>query len=87
MAVDLVTSVVPADALDAAIFQLADELKQFSPTAIQFGLRAYQQQKSLSSGEKQAFLYEQFRELQQTPDAQEGMAAFVEKRKPNWSGE
>lgn len=84
LAVNLVTEVVAAHDLDAAVSSLTTELKQFSPTAMQFGLRAVQQLKSLPLNEQQAFLYEQFKALQQTPDAKEGMAAFVEKRKPNW---
>ncbi|MFD2935726.1 enoyl-CoA hydratase-related protein [Spirosoma flavum] len=82
--IGLVTNVVPINELDRAITRLADELKQVSPTAIQFGLQAYQQQKSLPSNKQQAFLYEQFSQLQQTSDAKEGMAAFLEKRKPTW---
>lgn len=84
LAIGLVTSVVPTAGLDAAVLRLTDELKQFSPTAMQFGLRAAQQLKSLPSHERQAYLYEQFQQLQQTPDAKEGMAAFVEKRTPMW---
>ena len=83
-AVGLVTDVVPDQALAEAVGQLTNELKQFSPTAMQFGLRAAQQLKSLPSGEQQAFLYDQFQQLQQTADAKEGMAAFLEKRKPEW---
>ncbi|WP_420149852.1 enoyl-CoA hydratase-related protein [Spirosoma sp.] len=84
--VGLVTNVVSTEKLDDTIRQLADELKQMSPTAMQFGLRAYQQLKSLPSDEQQAFLYDQFQQLQQTPDAKEGMSAFLEKRKPTWGG-
>ena len=83
-AIGLVTSVVPAETLMQAVEQLTDELKQFSPTAMQFGLRAFQQLKSLPSNEQQAYLYDQFTQLQQSPDAREGIAAFLEKRKPNW---
>lgn len=86
LAIGLVTDVVPAQELDEAVTRLTDELTQFSPTAMQFGLRAYQQLKSLPSGEQQAYLYGQFQQLQQTPDAREGMAAFLEKRPPKWSG-
>lgn len=88
--IGLVTDVAPSDELDAAIATLTDELKQYSPTAMQFGLRAAQQVKNLPSGEHQAgrrfaFLHEQFQQIQQTPDAKEGMAAFLEKRKPRWT--
>ena len=82
----LVTNVVPMNELDTATMQLINELKQFSPTALQFGLRAYQQLKNLPSEEQQVYLYDQFQQLQQTPDAQEGMAAFLEKRSPKWLG-
>ena len=84
LAVGLVTEIVLVTDFDAAVSRLTDELKQFSPTAMQFGLRAAQQLKSLPPNEQQAYLYEQFRQLQQTPDAKEGMAAFVEKRTPVW---
>lgn len=85
-AIGLVTEVVSANELTDAVSKLTDELKQFSPTAMQAGLRTAQQLKSLPSDEQQAFLYEQFVQLQQTPDAKEGMAAFLEKRKPKWGG-
>ncbi len=80
----LVTEVVAPDQLDSAVNQLVSELKQLSPTAIQFGLRAYQQLKSLPRADWQAFLHEQFAQIQQTSDAKEGMAAFLEKREPKW---
>jgi enoyl-CoA hydratase/carnithine racemase len=86
-AVGLVTEVVSVSELDRTVYQLTDELKQFSPTAMQAGLRAYRQLKSLPSDQQQAFLYEQFQQLQQTADAKEGMAAFLEKRLPKWGGE
>ncbi|MCX6219296.1 enoyl-CoA hydratase-related protein [Spirosoma sp.] len=82
----LVTEVIPVDELDNALARLVGELTQLSPTAMQFGLRAYQQLKNLPSSEQQAYLFDQFQQLQQTPDAKEGMAAFLEKRKPNWGG-
>lgn len=86
LSVGLVTSVVPASELVNTVTQLTDELKQFSPTALKAGLQAYQQLKRLPSDEQQSFLYEQFQQLQQTPDAKEGMAAFLEKRQPRWQG-
>lgn len=80
----LITQVVPIAELTIAVSRLTDELKQFSPTAMQHGLRACQQLKNVPVDKQQAYLYEQFQQLQQTPDAKEGMAAFMEKRKPKW---
>lgn len=82
----LVTDVGTPDQLETTVNELVNELKQFSPTAMQFGLRAYQQLKSLPRADWQSFLHEQFQEIQQTPDAKEGMAAFLEKREPKWGG-
>ena len=84
LALNLVTNVVSADDLDKAVKSLTEELKQFSPTAMQFGLRAYEQLKNLPSNEQQTFLHDQFRQFQQTSDAKEGIAAFREKRLPKW---
>ncbi|GAB3923192.1 enoyl-CoA hydratase-related protein [Larkinella terrae] len=85
--VGLVTELVPIDQLDETVQKLVDELKQYSPTAMQFGLRAYQQLKSIPQHQQQAFLHDQFQQIQQTADAKEGTAAFLEKRKPTWRGE
>ncbi|OIN57241.1 enoyl-CoA hydratase-related protein [Arsenicibacter rosenii] len=86
-ALGLVTQVVDQPALDAAIATLVTELKQYSPAAMQFGLRAYQQLKSLPPDQQQAFLHQQFQLIQQTADAKEGMTAFLEKRPPVWTGQ
>lgn len=83
----LVTEVTDSVGLDAWVRSWVSELTQFSPTAMQFGLRAYQQLRSIPQEGRQAFLLEQFQAIQQTADAQEGMAAFLEKRPPVWRGE
>ncbi|RYC69055.1 MULTISPECIES: enoyl-CoA hydratase/isomerase family protein [Spirosoma] len=82
--IGLVTHSVPADGLDPTVRLLTDELRLYSPVAMQFGLRAFQTLKSLPPDQQQAFLHDQFQQLQQTHDAREGMAAFLEKRLPNW---
>ena len=86
-AIGLVTQVVTSAELGAAVVSLTSELKQVSPTALRFGLSAYQALKSLPASQQQAFLHEQFTQIQQTADAREGMAAFLEKRSPNWQNQ
>ncbi|WP_421827956.1 enoyl-CoA hydratase-related protein [Larkinella sp.] len=85
--VGLVTEVVSMAQLDETLQKVVNELKQHSPTAMQFGLRAYQQLKNIPQDQQQAFLHEQFQQIQQTADAKEGMAAFLEKRLPKWGEE
>lgn len=87
LALGLVTDVVSSNQLETAVANLVNELTYFSPTAMQFGLRAYQQLKSLPRSEWQAFLHDQFKQIQQTPDAKEGMDAFLEKRNPKWGNQ
>lgn len=87
LAVGLATQVVPVPELDEAVDTLVAELTAVSPTALRFGLRVYQQLKRIPQEQQQAFLHGQFEQIQQTDDAREGMAAFLEKRKPAWRGE
>jgi enoyl-CoA hydratase/carnithine racemase len=83
LAVGLATHVVDTE-IDQTVAALAADLTAVSPTALRFGLRAFQTLKTLPSDQQQAFLYSQFGQIQQTDDAREGMAAFLEKRSPRW---
>ena len=51
---------------------------------MQFGLKAYEKQDALAFDEALPYLQEQIAECFQGEDAKEGIAAFLEKRKPNW---
>lgn len=82
----LVSEILPKEKLPEAVKNLADELLTLSPTALQFGLRAYQHLPTVAPGARQAYLFEQFQQIQQTADAREGLAAFAEKRAPRWTG-
>lgn len=83
----LVNRVAPVDQyLDDAI-QLAAEIAARAPLAVQFGKAAVNKtfELNLSNGlnaERSAFYT-----LFATADQKEGMAAFIEKRKPNWKGQ
>ncbi len=83
----LVNRVAPADRLEAEVMALAHQVAAASPLTIRTGKQAFYRQIEL----EQASAYEEMREVMATAsltaDAQEGMAAFLEKRPPVWRGE
>jgi enoyl-CoA hydratase len=86
LAAGLVNLVVPAeDAVPEAI-ALAAEIASMPPLAVRAAKRAVRgaAEKPLSAGladEREAFF-----DLFATADQREGMAAFMEKRPPTWTG-
>jgi enoyl-CoA hydratase/carnithine racemase len=82
----LVTQLVEEENLQTAVNQLIDKIFENSPSAIRLGLKAFDEMRSIGDAEKQAFLKRMLDETIQTADAQEGLRAFAEKRKPNWTG-
>ena len=70
--------------LDQAVNSLAKELANLAPETMQFGLEAYEKQDSKSFDEALPYLQKQIAKCFEGKDAKEGIAAFLEKRKPNW---
>jgi enoyl-CoA hydratase/carnithine racemase len=83
----LVTQLVQDEDLENTVLALVEQICQNSPTAIRLGLKALQDLKGISNKEQHTFLHKRLMEVIQTKDAQEGITAFREKRKANWSGE
>jgi methylglutaconyl-CoA hydratase len=82
----LLNYVVPAIELDSKLEWLIARIADKSPTAIRRGKYAMQAIASMSFDESLAHMEGQIALLAMTDDAQEGLAAFNEKRKPNWTG-
>jgi enoyl-CoA hydratase/carnithine racemase len=82
----LVNQVVPVAELDHAVDTLLGQILRFSPRVIGLGKRAFYDQ--IERAEPDA--YEHVRPVMAAnaadPDAQEGIAAFLEKRPPEWPG-
>jgi enoyl-CoA hydratase/carnithine racemase len=82
----LVTRVVPAAELEAQTYQLAAELADRSPAAMALGLGAFYQSQDLELEPQLRFLETQLVRVLGLDDAREGIAAFLAKRKPVWTG-
>lgn len=82
----LLNHVVPASELDAKVEWLVQRIVDKSPTAIRRGKYAMSAVASMSFDEAAAHMEGQIALLSLTDDAREGLAAFNEKRKPNWTG-
>jgi enoyl-CoA hydratase/carnithine racemase len=82
----LVNRVVPADQLDAAVTELANQIGSLSPIAVRTGKAAFYEQVDLTQEAAYGLMTEAIACNALTEDAQEGMSAFLEKRKPTWKG-
>ena len=81
----LITHLTTKEKINQTVNKLIEELKENSPSAIRLGLEAYEKI-TKKQGEHQ-YLMEMLQKTIMTKDGQEGINAFREKRKPNWTGE
>ncbi|MBM4360600.1 MAG: enoyl-CoA hydratase/isomerase family protein [Deltaproteobacteria bacterium] len=85
-AVGLVNRAVPADELDAAVHEVAERIAEKSPLTVKLGLEALAAQDDLALEDALPLLRERLGACLGTDDAREGLMAFLEKRKPVWTG-
>ncbi|MFT3778954.1 MAG: enoyl-CoA hydratase-related protein [Ottowia sp.] len=82
----LLNRIVPAAELDAALDALVADIVAASPMAVRRGKYAMRAVAAMSFAEMMAFTETALVPMIQTEDAREGLAAFNERRPPQWPG-
>lgn len=80
----LVNQVVPADELDQAVDKLVKQLSNSGPNALTMCKTLLQNVPLMSFEEVKKYTAEMIASLRISEEGQEGMNAFLEKRKPKW---
>jgi enoyl-CoA hydratase/carnithine racemase len=84
-AMGFVSRLVPQDELDAAIDELVSKLCSTGPQSVALGRTAFYAAVNHDLDSRVRMLQAHLSVALMMPDADEGLAAFAEKRKPDWS--
>jgi enoyl-CoA hydratase/carnithine racemase len=82
----LVNRVVPRESLAEAVDEHARTIGAKSPVAVKLGKAAVRKQAGMNLADAYAHASGVMAENMMTPDAEEGISAFLEKRQPRWRG-
>jgi enoyl-CoA hydratase/carnithine racemase len=85
-AIGFVQRVVPVAELDATVDALATELASKSPIIMRWGRDAFYRVLEMDADAALSYLQAMLTVTSQTEDSAEGVAAFAEKRAPQWKG-
>src|SRR2546430_3684125 len=80
----LINRAVPRDKLDGEVMALVNQLAQHSRYALQIGKEGFYKQIEATQAKAYEMMAEAISCNAVAPDGQEGISAFVEKRKPVW---
>ncbi len=83
----LISRAVPADELDDAVEEVLADIRAGGPNALAAAKRLVYEVPDMPTSEAFAFTAKLSGELFRGPEAAEGMAAFLGKRKPAWAAE
>jgi enoyl-CoA hydratase/carnithine racemase len=86
LSIGLVNRVVPADDLDAVVREWADAILAASPMTVRIGKAAFHDQLGLDEPSAYRRATAVMVDNAGRHDAQEGIAAFLGKRRPTWTG-
>ena len=85
--IGLVNRVVPDAELDAAVTALAEQISSKSPLTLAIGKEAFYAQAEMDLDQAYAYASAVMTRNMLARDAAEGIDAFIEKRKPVWTGD
>ena len=85
LAAGLVNRVVPPADLEGAVAEMAGQIARSPPEVVALGKQAFYRQQALDEATAYGEAVEIITANALQPEAQEGIAAFLQKRPPRWS--
>jgi len=82
----LVNHVVPREQLDAKVDEIAQKIVKKSPATLRLGRRAFYTMRDMEYEKALEYLVSMLAINSEAEDLREGIAAFMEKREPEWKG-
>ena len=82
----IVNYVTEPEALDTKVDELTSQITARSPSAVRLGKYSYHAMQDMTIEQQFRFAETMLPRIATTEDAREGFSAFLEKRKPKWTG-